>query len=432
MSARNLKNNRPFIMLMGAQLVSNLGDWLHVLALLTLVGLKWHATPWEITTITLCMALPILIGGPFAGYLSDRMNRKNLMIISDLTRVVIVSGLLFSDHLWQVYVILLLKGLMDTLFSPAKSGKIKEVVPTADMGKAVAISSGIEQITKIAGPAVGGLLVALIGIKGCFIVDAASFLLSAILLIGVPKYSILPKLEEVQGAHVETDSPGKESFWKEMGAGIALLSRMPLLGAGLIMLVILMLILTVADSQTITLFREIPGMNEQFLGYCMAASGAGMLISAVISGKLGGKMLTKMGIGASFMGLVYVLAAVSVTVGFQGVTLYMVLISAFFAAGFGAGITAIPYQTMLQERTPVHLTGRVFGAVNSFSSSAVIIGPLFGGILVTAYGPITAFEISGGIMIIFALILLATKHYIERADEHSLSGISLETNSNMS
>ncbi|WP_433750331.1 hypothetical protein [Paenibacillus amylolyticus] len=57
---RPLKNNRSFVTLMLAQAISNLGDWLHLLAILTLVGIRWNTTPWEITFVTLSAALPIL------------------------------------------------------------------------------------------------------------------------------------------------------------------------------------------------------------------------------------------------------------------------------------------------------------------------------------------------------------------------------------
>lgn len=124
-----LTANKPFMLLISAQLISNVGDWLHLLALLTMVGLKWQATPWEITMLSLCMAVPMLLGGPLAGYLSDMMDRKALMIGSDLVRAGIVMGLVFAGSLWQVYLLLVAKGVMDMLFSPAKSGKLKELVP---------------------------------------------------------------------------------------------------------------------------------------------------------------------------------------------------------------------------------------------------------------------------------------------------------------
>lgn len=163
---RPLKHNRSFITLMAAQAISNLGDWLHLLAILTLVGIRWNATPWEITFTTLCAALPVLLTGPFAGALADRVNRKWLMIGADGARIVIVGGLIFADQIWHVYVLLILKSLFDVVFSPAKNGKLKEIVPQEQLGQAVSISSVIEQMSKIIGPALGGCWLLLLGLPG--------------------------------------------------------------------------------------------------------------------------------------------------------------------------------------------------------------------------------------------------------------------------
>ncbi|WP_068779624.1 MFS transporter [Paenibacillus sp. GM2] len=101
---KGLLHNRAYMSLMASQLISNLGDWLHLLALLMMVGLKWHATPWQITMIMLCSMLPMLVGGPLAGMLADRVERKKLMIIADAVRIFIVLGLVFVTDIWQVYV----------------------------------------------------------------------------------------------------------------------------------------------------------------------------------------------------------------------------------------------------------------------------------------------------------------------------------------
>lgn len=181
-----LLRNRNYMLLMGSQLVSNMGEWLYIIALLTLVGLKWQAAPWEITAMTLCMAIPVLIGGPVAGWIGDRYDRKKIMVISDGVRVFILIGVLFAGNLIQIYILLIVKGLMDVLFSPAKSGKIKEIVDPKHIDQAVTISSSIEQLSKIIGPSLGGLLLALFGIQLCFIIDAGAFVVSALFLLGVP------------------------------------------------------------------------------------------------------------------------------------------------------------------------------------------------------------------------------------------------------
>lgn len=414
-----LTANKPFMLLIAAQLVSNVGDWLHILALLTMVGFKWNATPWEITAISLCMAVPLLLGGPFAGYLSDRFNRKALMIGSDIARAAVVICLVFAGSLWQVYVLLLAKGCMDVLFSPAKSGKIKELVPAAQMDKAMALSSSIEQITKIVGPALGGLLVAAFGISVCYMIDSATFVLSAIILIGLPRIAAIKKVDAEASAG-ETEV--RKSFRQEMSAGLHVIAGMPVVLCGIVTLVLVLLMLQIGDSQIVTLFREIPGVNEDLLGWCVAASGLGTLLSALLVSRLGsGKHpLIFMGLGAVIMGIVFSSAGIVTAHGQAGIWMNIALFGSFMFAGVGAGLAFIPFNSMLQQRTPAEYTGRVFGTIGSLTSAAVILGPVAGGALVTASGPVSAFILSGLLTGLLGLGLLMLRGKIERRDEAAI------------
>ncbi|WP_136608130.1 MFS transporter [Paenibacillus dokdonensis] len=101
--------------------------------------------------------------------MSGNTVRNKEALMRNRPYMMLLGAQLFTDSLWQIYIILVLKGMMAVLFSPAKSGKVKELVPSSQMNQAVSISSGIEQITKIIGPALGGVLVTLIGIKFCFV-----------------------------------------------------------------------------------------------------------------------------------------------------------------------------------------------------------------------------------------------------------------------
>ncbi|AIQ11114.1 MFS transporter [Paenibacillus durus] len=415
--------SRPLVLLLSAQLISNIGDWLHVLALLTMVGLKWNATPWEITAISLCMAAPMLLGGPFAGVAADRLNRKALMIGSDIARTVIVALLVFAGSLTQVYVLLLLKGTMDVIFSPAKSGKLKELVPVSQMDAAVAMSSSIEQITKILGPALGGLLVALFGISACYLIDAATFLVSAAILIALPR-------DRRAGASARTEGrPGdRRSFRREMAEGLRMIAGMPAVLSGILMLILVLLVLNIADSQLVTLFRIIPGVSGDLLGWCVGASGLGTLIAALLARRMGSSRhpLLFMGLGAVLMGAVFAGAAVATANGRPGAVIYIILFSAFLVAGAGAGFVFIPFQSMLQKRTPEAYTGRVFGTVNSLTSTSVILGPVAGGALVTASGPVVAFIVSGLLTLLLGTAMLALRGLIERRDHGAEAGSSKE------
>ncbi|MDT3428468.1 MFS family permease [Paenibacillus forsythiae] len=412
--------SRPLLLLLSAQLISNVGDWLHVLALLTMVGLKWHATPWEITAISLCMAAPMLLGGPFAGVAADRLNRKALMIGSDVARAVIVASLVFAGSLTQVYVLLLLKGMMDVIFSPAKSGKLKELVPASQMDAAVGLSSSIEQITKILGPALGGLLVAMFGVSACYLIDSATFMVSAAILAALPSRA-------GAGSRTEGRAGDWQSFRREMAAGLRMIAGMPAVLSGILMLVSVLLVLNIADSQLVTLFRIIPGVSGDLLGWCVGASGLGTLIAALLAGRMGGSRhpLLFMGIGAVLMGAVSAGAAVATATGQPGAVIYILLFSAFLLAGVGAGFVFIPFQVMLQKRTPVAYTGRVFGTVNSLTSTSVILGPVAGGALVTASGPVLAYIVSGLLTLLLGAAMLLLRGWIERRD-HEAGKDSLE------
>ncbi|MEF2966170.1 MFS transporter [Paenibacillus sp. M1] len=410
---KGLLHNRSYLALMASQLVSNLGDWLHLLALLMMVGLKWNATPWQITMVMLSALLPMLIGGPFAGMLADRLERKKLMIISDLSRVLVVLGLVFVSQLWQVYVLMVAKSAFDVLFYPAKNGKLKEIVAPEHMGKAVSYSAIIEQGTKIIGPAVGGMLAVTVGISSCFIIDAASFLLSAAILFGVPG-------KPAASADKIKEEPGgtKPGLWREMADGMKVIAGIPIISFGLLAMATGLLVLQIADSQTVVLFRDIPGMPENMLGWCITLSGVGALTAAGISQLLRRwSPLAKMGSGGAMLGIVMGGAGLFALYGPFNQLGYTLVALLFLLAGLGAGMTFIPFQVVLQQRTPEALTGRVFGTVSSVTSVSSVIGPLFGGYLVTAFGPSPAFILSGGLMALIGMLLLLFMPLIIKRDK---------------
>nr|WP_145406335.1 MFS transporter [Paenibacillus xylanexedens] len=407
----SLKKNRPFVTLMVSQAISNLGDWLHLLAIFTLVGLRWNATPWEITFVTLSAALPILLTGPFAGALADRLNRKWLMITADGARIVIVGALIFADQIWHVYVLLVLKSLFDVVFSPAKNGKLKELVPHHQLAQAVSISSVIEQMSKIIGPALGGLLVAAFGVAWCFVLDASSFLISGIILLWIPGYRLIQQANsDVTGVEEQTasTSQSKSSFWKETLEGIRMLASLPHIGTSLLLLAAAILFLQFADSQTVVLFRQLPGISGDLLGWCVAASGVGTLLAAmsVRKWKTAGHGL-KMGLGTAVTGLVIGTAGVVVSVWpSAGLGAHLLLISLFALAGVGIGFAIVPFQILLQEQTPEPMTGRVFGTVGSVMTTSNIFGPVVGGLLVTSFGVIPAFVSSGILLTLLGVLYL--------------------------
>ncbi|WP_339275976.1 MFS transporter [Paenibacillus sp. FSL W8-0426] len=157
------------------------------------------------------------------------------------------------------------------------------------------------------------------------------------------------------------------------------------------------LFLQFADSQTVVLFRQIPGITGDLLGWCVAANGIGMLLAAmvVLKWKSAGHVF-KMGMGTSVLGGVIGMAGLIVGVwSHAGWETNLLLTLLFWIAGIGVGFAVVPFQILLQEQTPEAMTGRVFGTVGSVMTASNIMGPVVGGLLVTSFGVVLAFVCSG-------------------------------------
>ncbi|NIP99411.1 MAG: MFS transporter [Nitrospinaceae bacterium] len=176
-----LKKNRPFRHLWYGQVVSELGDWLNSIAIYTLV-LQISGTGTAMAAAMMAKLLPIFFVSPLAGVLIDRMDRKVIMIASDILRFIVVLGFLAVDgaeDLWLLYTLAVVEIALAGFFEPARSAIIPSITPREDLVTANALSGSTWSVMLAFGAAMGGVLVSLFGIKTAFVVDALTFLLSA-------------------------------------------------------------------------------------------------------------------------------------------------------------------------------------------------------------------------------------------------------------
>lgn len=403
-----LLKNKPYLFLISSQIVSSLGDWLDMLALMALVALKWDATPLEMTGVGICMVAPMVLIGPIAGILADKFERKTLMIISDVLRCIIVLSFVFTTAIWQLYLLLILKSVFGSLFVPSKNGKLKEIVPEENMQEAMAISGMIDSGSKIIGPMISGLLVSLIGIQWAFYLDAGTFILSALLLIGVPR-----RMREK--TPVKTESK-RIYFVKEFKEGFNFFKKLPVLLFGLIVLSVSILVLQLADTQLMILLREVEEINPvDIAGYGIAANGLGMFVmSLILSKKKINSTFIYMAIGSAVLGLTFIAGAISIQLPALLLTILFPLI--FLISGFAVDAIMIPFQVDVQKNTPVEYTGRVFGTINSLTTLASLLGMVMGGILAEALGVVTAYIVSGSLLVLVGIVVFIMRFRLEGRD----------------
>src|SRR5438093_1870665 len=183
---RLLRRNRDFRRLYVASLISLGGDWFLFVALGSLV-LDATGRALSVAVLIVSQELPIFLATPWAGWLTDRLDRRRLMIACDVCRTAIcVAFLAVGPHnLWLAYVLLACLSVFTAVFDPASTAAIPNVVDPPDLPTANALGGSLWGTMLAVGAGLGGLVATIFGRDTAFLVDAASFAISALLLAGI-------------------------------------------------------------------------------------------------------------------------------------------------------------------------------------------------------------------------------------------------------
>ena len=184
---RLLRHNRNFRRLWMAQIVSEIGDWFYTLSIYTLL-LQLTGQAGSVALALVLQVLPQTLVGPVAGVVNDRLRRKHVMIAADLVRFCVVLAMLFvrsRSTVWLVYPLLLAETTMAAFFEPARSAVIPNIASQDEVLVANTLSSATWSVNLLIGAAVGGVVAAFFGRDTVFILNALSFLTSALLISGM-------------------------------------------------------------------------------------------------------------------------------------------------------------------------------------------------------------------------------------------------------
>jgi MFS family permease len=182
-----LSRNRDFRWLFFAQVVSFAGDWFLFVALAGLVFDLTHS-PGLVAAVYASLTVPFALFTFVGGPLADRLNRQVLMIVADLARAALCFGFFFIHRPGQVWLVYVLAGSITALgavFQPASMAALPNLVDREDLGTANIMAGATWGTMLAVGSAIGGLVVAAFGRKAGYIGDAASFFLSAVLILRV-------------------------------------------------------------------------------------------------------------------------------------------------------------------------------------------------------------------------------------------------------
>jgi len=365
---RQVLGNGTFLRLWIAQLVSQLGDWLALLALFSLVAFRRHGSPADVSGIFVAFILPFALLGPAAGVLVDRWNPRVTMIVSDLLRAGLAVLLTVAVTLPQLYALVFGLSAVSAFFIPAQTVTIPLIVRKEELLVANALSAQTMHLTKVMGPAAAGVLVATVGEKACFLIDAATFLFSAALLSTVVVH------------RQEGKATGAPSILAELAQGLRFVAGRPAIVFVIVTTVAAIVAAGVFDALIAIYVRDVLSAGSRAFGTLVSLVGAGTIAGAFLVGRFGQGVprVRLVALGIVGVGVAILAIAVSARLGSALV--------ASLVLGLAAAAVFIPSQTLLQEETPPAMLGRVSATFTTTITVAQLVGILGAGRLAELAG----------------------------------------------
>ena len=357
-----------------AQIVSLLGDFLAIFAVISVVTYRMHGTPQEVTGVQIAYMLPLALLGPLSGVFVDRWPLKPTLIGSDLIRAALVLVLFATTSMWQIYAVLCALSSVSSFFAPAQSVTIRNHVPPHGLISANALMQIAMMGTRVVGPAAAGALVAAFGPNICYAVDFVSFLVSAALIssVAILRPPAPPKTESANSR--------VHAILIDMGEGMRFIFHHAAISFVVMAMAAGMFVIGCFGPLIAIYVREWLHAQAGVFGLVSAMVGTGMMVGVPIVRRLAGRLsnstlvlsgLAGVGVGALILG-----AVPRVSASMLGC----------FTLGFAFAGVIVPAQTLLQQETPHALMGRISSTTMSVVFFSQLVGLLLSGLLADAFG----------------------------------------------
>jgi MFS family permease len=373
---------RNYRLFFSGQIVSITGTWMQNVAMGWLV-LELTGSPVAVGVLALCQFLPFTVFGLFSGVLTDRFDPRRLVIATQAAAMVLAAvlaalTLLGSIEPWQVYVLAALRGTVLVFDAPARQALTYQMVGPRELPNAVALNSSLFNGARVAGPAVGGVVVALFGPGPCFAINAVSFLAVLACLMAM-RVSELVSLE--RGALPAIFA----GAWEALNYA----RREPRVR---LVLLLVLVVSTFAFNFNVllpVLAKNTLGSGPAVFGILSAAFGAGALAGALLSATIARASLLLLLAGTAGFGVAELLLASVNSLGPAAAFL--------FATGLCFTMWTSNANTSLQLGAPDAIRGRVLGLYFYAFLGAQPLGGLLAGWLAATGGTALALAVGGAV-----------------------------------
>jgi MFS family permease len=372
-----------------AQVVSEIGDYFNNIAVLALVT-RDSGSGMVVSGVMLSRAIPAVLAGPLAGVLLDRLDRKRIMIASDLIRAVVAAAFIFTvnePRPWLLYLLSAVLMFASPFFTAGRASILPTIATPEELHAANSLTQTTQWATLTAGTLLAGFTSHWLGYKAAFVINAASFVFSAAAIwrISVPQGF---KAERQVG-----DLPHRRG-WHDYRDGLAYMRGVPLTMA-IAMISVGWAMGGGAAQILFALFGEqVFHKGAAGIGSIWGFAGVGLLIGGTI-GHLAGRRASFAGykrtVTISYLvhGGAYMLF--SQAPGFGAALVWMML------SRVGMAVTSVLNQAQLLRHTPDAFRGRVFATLESLRWSSMIVSMAAAGIASQYWSPRTIGLVAGAL-----------------------------------
>ena len=389
-----LRGNRAFRTLWTARLLSFLGDSVGLIALV-LYTAGQAGTGLAVGLLMIAADFVPGLLAPVAGAIGDRRDKRSVMVSCELLQGAIIAVIaILLPSLPLLLILVALQSCVAAVFQPASRSAVPGLVPDDDLERAnAAIGFGTNGMDS-AGPLVGAALLAWLSVRDLLLIDAATFALSAALLLALPALGRRPARPSPAGPAVAAGpAPAAiarpASLLRDARDGLAYLWRSPVLRIITLAFCTVVLFNGVDDVVLVFLARHTLHGGNAAASLVYAGAGIGLLIGFLLlartAPRLAMPLLILAGYAVSSLGnlLTGLSFAIVAALGFQVIR------------GLGVAAMDVGHTTLIQRHVPPELLGRVFGNVYGAVGAAAGLSYVFGGLLLDATSPRITLIVAG-------------------------------------
>ena len=404
-SLRVLVHHRDFRLVWTAGLISMMGDWVLWIVLPIRV---YELTGSSLATSGLVASIvgPRIVFGSFSGVFVDRWDRRRTMMFASLGQAAVVIPLLLIDTsgmIWVAYPVLAVAATLSTFSDPAENAFLPRLVPGDELVAANALNALNNNLARLVGPALGGVLYLVGGLTLVTVTDAITFLVAALLLVVVRADGRPDRSERVEddpatpvGAlarvgHEWVD--GLRSIRRSRPVTVILaVAGATAIGEGIFSVMFL-----------IWITEALSGGVPQ-LGWFMSAQAVGGLLGALVIGFFARRFTPERLFGGGLLAFgILDLVLFNYPLVLSGIALGLVLI---VLVGIPSVAANSGRQTLLQRDVPDRYRGRVFAALGTTSATLMLVATLVAGVVGETVGPIAMLNVQGAAYVVSGVVVL--------------------------